>query len=230
MVTTANSSAAAATASSRPAPSRSWFPRPIAAGFRQAGRQIRGSEEPTASNSGPVKVFSLPPKAPRADGGSTTAQFVAPKADRGNSSGPQDVFSMLAKGSAGRQRLNHRSDRGAEGPARRRTGRCHGRAAEVRRSATARARIRRNTRSRSSRPFLLRLPSRPRLRRRWWRARRPRRLRPRPRRKRPRSRACLHPRRPALRLRATMKAAIENYDQGYDDGYTGGSYGDDGCY
>jgi hypothetical protein len=36
------------------------------------------------NSSGPGKVFSLPPKAPRADGGSTTAQIVAPKAPRGD--------------------------------------------------------------------------------------------------------------------------------------------------
>jgi hypothetical protein len=74
--------------------------------------------------------------APKAD--RTTAQFVAPKADRGKTGGPTTLFSVSPKA----PRTNRGEVRGAKGPAWRWTDRCHGRAAEACRPATACAPIR----------------------------------------------------------------------------------------
>src|SRR5262245_31956405 len=103
------------------------------------------------------------PKADRGGSGRQVAKFVAPKADRGNSSGPKTLFSISPKA----PRADSGSTIGAEGSARRWTSRCHGRAAEVCRPATARASFCHKCLPRSSRRFLLRLPLRPRLLQSW---------------------------------------------------------------
>ena len=129
----------------------------------------------------------------------TTAQFVAPKADRGKTGGPTTLFSLSPKAPRAGNGPTAAAVRGAEGPARRWTDRCHGRAAEVCRPATARARIRPDARqgraghfcsgSRRDQGCASRGGERD-----------PRTGSGRDRGQRRRSRACLHPRRPALRL------------------------------
>jgi hypothetical protein len=107
---------------------------------------------------GPTTLFSVSPKAPRTGNGPTAVKFVAPKAPRGDSGSTTAQW---------RRKPRVAMDRSLPRPSSR--------------SLSPRNCLRPHPSrrpSRSSRPFLLRLPSRPRLRQSWRRARPLHRLRP----------------------------------------------------